>query len=135
MKNLLLLLLLSIPCFAQSVVKPLPSEPLTPEESELVGAIMVYEGLAQTCDMLPALCKNKRQELALVYSQIAKSPKVVRALTAKAVTEYQELRTSNITAAQASQIANEQNAKLIPLLIIQNQRIIELLEVIAKKPR
>ena len=131
MKNLLLLFCLSIPCFAQSTV-----EKLTVEETNLLGQLSAIEmDAGGRCLSLPATCKDTSQELAAVYAQIAKYPRLVRSIAADAAFRYARISNQTQSAMQASQVADQQNAKLIPLLIIQNQRIIELLEVIAKKPR
>lgn len=138
MRNLLLFVLLALPITAYNQVKPVaPPEVLTAEESDILGKLLVIELESSRCQMLPATCKDTSQELATLYAQALKSPRVIRAIAAQAVFKYQQLenQSGNKSAMQISQIVDQQNAKLIPLLIFQNQRIIELLEQIAKKPR
>jgi hypothetical protein len=101
-----------------------PVEALSKEEADLAGKVMLVElrlNICSTALAKPPTCKNIPGEMATLYAQVARSPKVIRLLA--------------MTAIAKSQSVDQQNAKLIPLLILQNQRIIELLEQIVKKPK
>lgn len=127
----LALALFAIPTFAQT-------DTLTKDEANLLGTLLAIELEAERCGSFGAAtekCLNAKSELASIYDRVAKSPRLIRYLAAQAVNNYQKVQNAAKSAPQASQIADQQNARLMPLLVIQNQRIIELLEALLKKPR
>ena len=76
---------------------------------------------------------NFEQKYIDSLAKIVQSPKLTSYLVSGAAKNFEGLRISAKSAPQISQIADEQNAELIRIIVIQNQRIIELLEQIAKK--
>jgi hypothetical protein len=113
---------------------------LTKEESDVMGKLKLLELQAASprCQMLSTAvedCKNIESDMAALYLQVSRSPRLVRMMLSDAVMRYQRMKDGTKSAMQVSQIVDQQNAQLVPLLVLQNQRIIELLEIIAKKPR
>lgn len=107
---------------------------LSPADADLLAKLLVQISLVQTCVYkTEAHCKSLNIELAELYSQVGKSPRLIRFMAAAAVNEYEQNRLNTRSAPQVSQIADEQNVELMRLIVIQNQRIIELLEQIVKK--
>lgn len=139
MKTFLLLVLLTCSAFGQldkpEGVKP---EELTAEESNVLGQMTLLNLRTERCALLGSAdkeCKDASSKLATLYTFVSKSPRLIRYLSAEAVLKYQQMESGAKSAMQASQIVDQQNAKLIPLLVLQNQRIIELLEQLVKKPK
>lgn len=130
MKTLLLIVALSITANAQ----------LSQDESDVMANLLLFQLSATRCGMLsnaPDECKKLNAELPSIYLKIARSPKLTAAYTSEAIAKYQTMANvpGNKSAMQISQIVDQQNAQLVPLIVFQNQRIIELLEAILKKPR
>jgi len=121
--------------------KPKQSAMLTSDETQLLVDLTMLKGAAGACgsDFLQddEACRYLNVKLARLYEEIGRSPRLVRELTAAAVSEYQRRSNSpgSKSPLQVAEIVGRQNAELIPLLIIQNQRMIELLEIIAKRSR
>lgn len=140
MKNSLLLCLLgvvfSVSCYAQSVASV---DVLTKEEADLAGKIMLLEQEAIRCGssaLKMPHCENISGQMSTLYAQAAKFPRLIRSWAMDAMFKYQKMEASEPRSAmQVSQIVDQQNARLLPLIVLQNQRIIELLEIIAKKPK
>ncbi len=107
----------------------------TKEESEILAGILLNALTAANCGYEPnnLLCKTNATDLAELYTKISRSPKLIKILAAQAVTDYERTRPQAKSAPQASQVAEEQNAQMLRLLVIQNQRIIELLEKLLTK--
>lgn len=132
MRTLFLTLVLSLSVTAQSA--------LTPDEADVMGKLLLFQLSATRCGMLsnaPDECKALNAELPSLYLKIARSSKLTAAYTSEAIAKYQTMANApgNKSAMQISQIVDQQNAQLLPLLVFQNQRIIELLEQLVKKPR
>ena len=105
--------------------------PFSKEDGETFAQIKLLELQAPNCR--PDRCAASIDELAALYAKAARSPNLLRYLASKAVLGYETARPEIRSAPQASQIADEQNAALMRLIVLQNQRIIELLDIIAKK--
>lgn len=141
MKNLLfaltVVMTVTIAARAQTI------ESISREERDTLAQIKLIELQADACPIRSSAplpddrCTKAEKELADLYAQVVRSPKLVRLITAETVYKYQSLGNSagNKSAMQISQIVDQQNAKLIPLLVLQNQRVIELLEMLLKKPK
>jgi len=105
-----------------------------------MAKLLLFQLSATRCGMLanvPDECKKLNAELPSLYLKIARSSKLTAAYTSEAIAKYQTMANApgNKSAMQISQIVDQQNAQLLPLLVFQNQRIIELLEQLVKKPR
>jgi hypothetical protein len=107
----------------------------TKEESEILAGVLLNSLVAANCGYEPnnPVCKTNAADLAELYTKISRSPKLIKILAAQAVTDYERIRPQIKSAPQASQVADEQNAQMLRLLVIQNQRIIELLEKLLTK--
>ncbi len=107
----------------------------TKEESEILAGITLNLMTAELCAFDPGnpQCKTGAAELAELYTKISRSPKLIKILAAQAANVYERTRPQAKSAPQASQIAEEQNAQMLRLIVFQNQRIIELLEKLANK--
>ncbi len=107
----------------------------TKEESEILAGVARNSLAAEICGYEPGnpQCKTVATELAELYTKISRSPKLIKILAAQAVNVYDRTRPQAKSAPQASQVADEQNAQMLRLLVIQNQRIIELLEKLLTK--
>jgi hypothetical protein len=107
----------------------------TKEESEILARIALNSLTAGLCGYDPNKpeCKTNATDLAELYTKVSRSPKLIKILAAQAVTDYERTRPQAKSAPQASQIAEEQNAQMLRLIVFQNQRIIELLEKLVNK--
>jgi hypothetical protein len=116
-------------------------DPLADKGSQAMFFITLLEVemAAKLCAMSPdhETCKgrNPSAELVDLYGKGMKSPEVSRALIAKTVRSYAEMREGARSAPQVSQAVDEASIKMQMIVIAQNQRIIELLEqLVRKKP-
>jgi hypothetical protein len=106
-------------------------------ETKLLVSIMEVELTLRLCSMVPTheSCKdrNPSAELAELYNKAAKSSDNIKVLIARAISSYSEMKEGAKSAMQVSQAADEASVKMQMIIMAQNQRIIELLEQIAKK--
>jgi hypothetical protein len=111
-----------------------PQELLTEQEADILSKLLMLNLAAANCgfDYTKPKCKAINSKLTDVYTQVARSPKLTRAVTAEAVNKYQSIRPQTKSAPQFLQITDEQNIILMRFLAAQIQRIIELLEKHAK---
>lgn len=93
-------------------------------------------GLKDKVDGLePAEARQKYLDLIKrTYQATAEEPVILRAVEDHVMRTYYAGRSDAKSAAQASQLADEASLRLRFVEIHQNQRIIELLEQVAKKP-
>lgn len=116
-----------------------PSQPagvLTKESQLILGDIIILKTKLNLCGLQQntATCKeNTQKQLFKVYSKVSKKPELIEYLLSESVSSYEVFQKQEKSAPQASQVANEQSAELLRLLVIQNQRIIELLEKLTTK--
>ena len=111
---------------------------LTEAEKKILADYLTAKTSMGFCTFVPdgTGCKennNFEQKYIDSLAKIVQSPKLTSYLVSGAAKNFEGLRISAKSAPQISQIADEQNAELIRIIVIQNQRIIELLEQIAKK--
>ncbi len=108
-------------------------------QTELLGEILLLRTRLKLCSYIPSTegCANgeNKTKLAAAYQKAVKYPDVMNDLIGDALDKYDSLRGQTKSAAQVSQIADEQNAELMRIMVVQNQRIIELLEILAKQKR
>jgi hypothetical protein len=76
---------------------------------------------------------NYEQKYIDALEAIVKSPRLTSYLVSNAAQKFEGTKIGARSAPQVSQIADEQNAELTRILVIQNQRIIDLLEQLVKK--
>jgi hypothetical protein len=115
---------------------PVDPDAMTFEQSQTLGNLMLQQIKSTTCgysDGTSEECLSAHKVLSDLYIKVGRSPQLIRLLAAQAATKYDRLAEQTKSAAQASQIADQQNAALTRLLVLQNQRIVELLEQILKK--
>jgi hypothetical protein len=111
----------------------LAEEKLSPDEANVWAQYKLVEMSNSVCSTPRPVCAKVPGQMAALLSEISKSPRLIRLFAADAMFSYQTYRRDAKSAPQISQLADEQNAVVLPLLVLQNQRIIELLETIAKK--
>jgi hypothetical protein len=141
----LLLLMLSLPVLCQTTKPSPPSVPasveadaLTENEKDVLGKLKLAQLTSVNCSLSferarSAECLGADKNLAGLFEKVARSPRIIRVLAAEAVNRYDSLAGETKSAMQASQIVDQQNVILMRLLVLQNQRIIELLDQILKK--
>lgn len=119
---------------------PMPASkrpPVDPETDQLISELRALREVVQSCGSAPSLpaCQGGelKQRLALTYGRAAANNEAILLLFADAIEKFDSSRANTKSAMQVSQIADEQNVDLIRLLVLQNQRIIQLLEQILKK--
>lgn len=124
----------------EAVTQPVVEETkFTEDELKLIADISATVARLELCRYSADSedCKSGgkwQQQLTNDYQEAVKRPRVVKYLTAESSAKYLRMRNApSISAPQIAQIALEQQAELQPIIIAQNQRIIELLEQIAKK--
>jgi hypothetical protein len=131
----LFLLLSAIGCVGQT--KTAPSQK-SKQIANYLAAIEAEKKL-QFCSQPQILShpdcdgRDYAQELNNLYKELLSDEIGTQLLFAKILTDYQKLRASAQTAPQVSQAAAESSAKAQMVLMLQNQRIIELLEQLLKK--
>jgi nitrogen-specific signal transduction histidine kinase len=114
-------------------------KPADPQEQEAIMLMVKVIGLemeARLYALAPEQNKDKADaanKLTELYSQIARNPIASRHLVSSMLRDYTSVREGARGAAQVSQVADEAGIKFQMLVIAQNQRIIELLEQIARK--
>jgi hypothetical protein len=112
-------------------------EKLSPEEVQLLVQIMLAEQQARLAGLTQKKDKDQpdpMENLARLYAlAITKHPKLLPRLIGQALTPFYEGKESARGAAQVSQVADEAGIKFQLIIMAQNQRIIELLELIARK--
>jgi hypothetical protein len=142
MKKLLLLIILpaavgisfgqtaAIPPKAQVTIKPFSAE-----EAELAANILLLRTQSSLCaySETDSQCKELPGKLADAYKKAVRFPEVLSFLAATAASDYDRQSALTKSAPQASQIADQQNAEMLRLIVFQNQRIIDLLEQLVKK--
>jgi hypothetical protein len=109
--------------------------PLVPGGTgNLLIDLEIAEGMIASCEAIsPSACKKYASDIGEYYFQISKSPAMLEALSRRAISRFERMRSQTKSAMQVSQITDEQNAVLMRIIVAQNQRIIELLDQIAKK--
>lgn len=140
---ILFALIFSFTIFGQ-VAKPAPTADastsqvhaivLSKEEESILAEIEVNERIMSVCTDGGVLdCKKVEKATGDLYSRIIRFPNVVSVLLARSAIKYQSMREGATGAVQVSQIADEQNVLLNRIIVVQNQRIIELLEKLVNK--
>jgi hypothetical protein len=76
--------------------------------------------------------KNSQYELSKVYTDVSSTSQGAQAIVGASLWTYNFRQKSIKSAAQASQLADEYNAKMNSIQVLQNARIIELLEQLNK---
>lgn len=149
MKTLLLILALAFSVSAQqTTVKPTPTPTtsidktedfgfaLTAEEKITLSLLDLTQNAIPNCNIEESAktnrCEDIDKKLAKLYGLISQSPNLMRYLAARAVKSFETNKSYAKSAPQVSQIADQQNAELLRIIVMQNQRIIELLEQLAK---
>lgn len=109
----------------------------TKAQQDILGSLMLAKlGLA-ICGMDPDGADCKKADYNKMYgdamSKVVADPALVSDLVSEAVLKYESMKDLSKSAAQVSQIADQQNAEIMRVIVAQNQRVIELLEQILKK--
>lgn len=148
MKNIILILLLMLSLAVvgygqrSTTITPSTTETtdfgfkLSTEEQVLLQTLDSIYQLIPNCgieETAKIKCDDLHKNLAKIYEQIARYPNLMRFLSARAVKAYESSKPYAKSAPQVSQIADQQNAELLRIIVMQNLRIIELLEQISKK--
>lgn len=134
----------SITVFGQS--KPAnksatPIVPTGPETAKQFEAIVIV-GEVEALRMQQSICGYKpddpncvgiSEKLVAAYQKAIDNPLAIDLLVGNTVYAFEKLRTQARGAGQVSQLADEQNAVFMRLIVLQNQKIIELLEQLNKK--
>jgi hypothetical protein len=112
-------------------------EVFSKEEQDIIGKLLIVNLTSSLCGIVKTKpeCKTVLKDRYDLYLKISKYPKLLRFLAAEAIDKYNENKDQAKSAPQASQIADQQNAELLQIIVLQNQRIIELLEKLATKPK
>ncbi len=125
MKNLLLLVALFV--MIPVVVNAQANKDLSVDERAIYARIMLIELQPDEClyvsKLVVTTCTDQISELSDLYARAVRYPKLIERLTAEA------------TQALYVKPNPKASARLAALEIVQNQRIIELLELMLKKPR
>ena len=131
------LLLFLLPCAAQAqALAQDPPSKLSAGETQLLLEFIRTELEVKLYAVAPESNKDKAsasQRLAEIYSKIATSPGASHALMSHILGNYSSSREAARSAVQVSQAADEASIRMQLLLIGQNERIINLLEQIARK--
>lgn len=110
---------------------------LSDEDKKLLGEILIAEQQSRLNALLPADSDKKvpgtTDKLAGLYARAVRSPRLVQLLIGQSLTSYFDLKEGARGAVQVSQAADEAGIKFQLIIMAQNQRIIELLEQIAKR--
>jgi hypothetical protein len=101
----------------------------------IVGEIEALRMQQSMCGYKPddPNCAGVSEKLMTAYQKAINNPVAVNLLIGNAISAFEKLRSQTKGAVQVSQLADEQNAVLMRLIVLQNQRIIDLLERIATK--
>jgi len=128
-----LLFLIATAAVAQ---QPIAQQPTDKEDAALLVQLITAETEAQLYALAPDENKDKSgatRKVAEAYAKIAQRPTASHLLLSTILSDYSSSRFRAQSAMQVSQSADEAGVKLQMLIIAQNQRIIELLEQIARK--
>ncbi len=110
---------------------------LSDEEKKIFAEFTVAQMGMGMCRRLPENDDCKKSDFAAMYqnnlAKVIGNRKLTMAVLADAAAKFESMRIDTRSAPQVSQIADEQNSQLIRLMVIQNQRIIELLDQLVKK--
>lgn len=101
---------------------------LSKDEVELLLNIKMAELQTRSYALSPDSNKENAgatDRLAELYSKAVRSPGVMRLLVGEALSDYYEIKEHARGAAQVSQAADEANMRFQPLMLSQNQTIIE----------
>jgi hypothetical protein len=121
---------------AVSAQQPSAPQPTDKEDLALLVQLITAETEAKLYALAPEENKDKSgatRKVAEVYARIAQRPTASQLLLSTILSDYSSDRYRAQSAMQVSQTADEASVKLQMLMIAQNQRIIELLEQIARK--
>lgn len=136
--------ILSITVFGQSkpATKPATLETPTVSETTKKANALILVSQIETFRIQQAMCGYKPEDekciglndkLVAAYEEAISNPYAVNFLIGNAIAGFEKTRTQARGAGQVSQLADEQNAVLMRLIVLQNQKIIELLEQLNKK--
>lgn len=123
--------------FGQTVKTDSQTTILSLEERKILGEILATQTGMGLCANLPDNedCKKDdyQQRFKEAITKAVNYPNVIFMLLTNVAKTYEENKINARSAPQISQVADEQNAQLFRIIVVQNQRIIELLEQLVKK--
>ncbi|MCC6328966.1 MAG: hypothetical protein IT174_10650 [Acidobacteria bacterium] len=139
MKTIFLIILILIAGLAISgqSTDPAKFSDLNDAEKKLLDDVMAARANMSGCGLVPESESCKKTNYEQVYREAVRkavaNPNVLLAIATSAAQNYDAFRLAPKSAPQASQIADQQNAELLRVIVFQNQRIIELLDQLVKK--
>jgi hypothetical protein len=134
---LAILILITITAAHGQTTDPFKFSDLTDSEKALLKEIMAARANMSGCGYVPDSEPCQKTNYEQLYREAIKKavdyPNVLLAIATSAIQSYDALRLQTKSAPQASQIADQQNAELMRVIILQNQKIIQLLDQLVKK--